>query len=227
MEGQRAPLIRTRYSPVDSQSINIPLNTWTSQGVDRKERDQDDKIDDENVEAWELEDDNNDEDAESDYNDSGYFDDIEGNTAGTHQDIFSGVSGDSAISASRQFLKLLFQLYIILSTEPFLNRQPSSTLLIYFSGILRFSANCQRFQLARQYYTKLSAIIYIQHILFLEQALPLRIPQRQDARAFKSLNEIRAKYMVLGSQYPLAELISLRDFRQNIARNEPPSILFH
>jgi hypothetical protein len=32
--------------------------------------------------------------------------------------------------------------------------------------------------------------------------------------------------MVLGSQYPLAELISLRDFGRNIARTEPPSMLF-
>jgi hypothetical protein len=76
-------------------------------------------------------------------------------------------------------------------------------------------------------------MIYVQRILFLEQALPLRgyqsigIPQRQDARAFECLDKIRAKYMVLGSQYPLAELISLRDFGRNVARNEPPSMLFH
>ncbi|EMT69788.1 hypothetical protein FOC4_g10000252 [Fusarium odoratissimum] len=216
-----------------NQSTKIPLNTRTSQGLDRKESNEDDEIDDENVEAWELEDDDDDEDAESDYNDSGHFDDIEGTTAGTHQDIFSGVSGGSAASAFAQFLELLFQLCIMLSTEPFLNGQPSSTLLIYFSGILGLSADCQRFRLARQYCTKLSAMIYVQRILFLEQALPLRgyqsigIPQRQDARALECLDKIRAKYMVLGSQYPLAELISLRDFGRNVARNEPPSMLFH
>ncbi|KAH7459124.1 hypothetical protein FOMA001_g20247 [Fusarium oxysporum f. sp. matthiolae] len=233
MEGQRAPLVGTRCGPMDSQSINIPLNTRTFQGLDGKESDEDDEIDDENVEAWELEDDDDDEDAESDYDDSGYHDDIEGNTAKTHQDIFSGVLGDSAASVFGQFLELLFQLCIMLSTEPFLNGQPSSTLLIYFSGILGLSADCQRFQLARQYCTKLSAMIYVQRILFLEQALPLRgyqsigIPQRQDVRAFECLDKIRAKYMVLGSQYPLAELISLRDFGRNVARNEPPSMLFH
>ncbi|KAK2122363.1 hypothetical protein NOF04DRAFT_1374394 [Fusarium oxysporum II5] len=223
MEGQRAPLVGTRCDPMDSQSTKIPLNTRTSQGLDRKESNEDDEIDDENVEAWELEDDDDDEDAESDYNDSGHFDDIEGTTAGTHQDIFSGVSGGSAASAFAQFLELLFQLCIMLSTEPFLNGQPSSTLLIYFSGILGLSADCQRFRLARQYCTKLSAMIYVQRILFLEQALPLRgyqsigIPQRQDARALECLDKIRAKYM----------LISLRDFGRNVARNEPPSMLFH
>nr|CEG03627.1 unnamed protein product [Fusarium acuminatum CS5907] len=93
----------------------------------------------------------------------------------------------------------------MLSTEHFLNGQPSSTLLVYFSGILGFSTDCRRFQLARQYYTKLSAMIYMQHILFLEQALPLRgyqfigIPRRQEVRAFECLDEVRAKYMVLGS----------------------------
>jgi hypothetical protein len=76
-------------------------------------------------------------------------------------------------------------------------------------------------------------MIYIQRILFLERALPLReyrsigIPQRPDAGQFECFNQVRAKYMVLGSQYPLAELISLRDFGRNIARTEPPSMLFH
>jgi hypothetical protein len=109
----------------------------------------------------------------------------------------------------------LFHLCVTLSTESYLDGQPSSTLLIYFSGILGFSSDCQRFQLARQCCSKLSAMIYIQRILFLERALPLReyksigIPQRPDAGQFKCFNQVRAKYMVLGSQCPLAELISL------------------
>ncbi|KAH7261579.1 hypothetical protein BKA59DRAFT_488953 [Fusarium tricinctum] len=225
-----APLVGTNCGPMASQSIGIAPNTRACGGSDGKERAEDDEIDDENVEAWELEEDEDDEEAESDYDDSGYYDDVKGNTAGSHQDPFSG---DSAASAFEQFLELLFQLCIMLSTEPFLNGQPSSTLLIYFSGILGFSADCQRFQLARQYCTKLSAMIYVQRILFLEQALPLRgyqsigIPQRQEARAFECLDEVRAKYMVLGSQYPLVGLISLRDFGRNVAGNEPPSMLFH
>jgi hypothetical protein len=212
------------------QFISNLINTRACQGSDGKEDAEDDEIDDENVEAWELEDD---EDDESDYDDSGHYNDVEECAAGTHQDPFSRVSGDSAASAVGQFLELLFQLCIMLSTEPFLNGQPSSTLLIYFSGILGFSADCQKFQLARRYCSKLSAMIYIQRILFLEQALPLRgyqfigIPQRPEARHFECFDEVRAKYMVLGSQYPLAELISLRDFGHNVARNEPPSMLFH
>ncbi|KAH7136196.1 hypothetical protein EDB81DRAFT_901850 [Dactylonectria macrodidyma] len=91
----------------------------------------------------------------------------------------------------------------------FIDGQPGSTLLVYFSGFL----------LARQYCPQLSAIIYIQRIMLLERALLLRlypfigIPQRPRMEQFESLNEIRGKYMVLGSQSPLAEL--------------PLSILFH
>ncbi|RYC81100.1 hypothetical protein BFJ63_vAg16006 [Fusarium oxysporum f. sp. narcissi] len=217
MERQGSPPVGTHSGPIGGQS-------------DKKEGAEDGEIDDENVEAWELEDD----DDEDDYDDSGYYDDdADGYTAGTHQDLFSDESGDFATFAFNQFLELLFQLCIMLSTESFLNGQPSSTLLIYFSGILGFSADCQRFQLARQYCSKLSAMIYIQRILFLEQALPLRgyrsigISQRPEARHFECFDEVRAKYMVLGSQYSLAELISLRDFGRNVARTEPPSMLFH
>jgi hypothetical protein len=232
-EKQGSPLVGIRYDLMDSQSVDIPLQARTLTRSDGEGDAEDDEIDDENIEAWELEDDEDDEDAESDCDDSGYYDDIGENVARTPEDLFPGLSGGSAISILGEFLEVLFQLCIKLSTDPFLNGQPSSTLLIYFSGILGFSADCQRFQLARQYCTKLSAMIYIQRILFLEQALPLRgyqfigIPQRQEADAFDDLDKVRAKYMVLGSQYPLAELISLRDFGRNVARNEPPSVLFH
>ncbi|KAF5259757.1 hypothetical protein FOXYS1_9615 [Fusarium oxysporum] len=57
--------------------------------------------------------------------------------------------------------------------------------------------------------------------------LSIGIPQRPDAGQFECFNQVRAKYRVLGSQYPLAELISLRDFGRNVTRTEPPSMLFH
>ncbi|KAF4442000.1 hypothetical protein F53441_11845 [Fusarium austroafricanum] len=146
---------------MEGQSTDVHPNTRACQGSDGKEGAEDAETDDENVEAWEIEDDDDDK---SDYDDSGYYDDIEGNAAGTQQNLFAGESGDSTASASGQFLELLFQLCVMLSTESYVDGQPSSTLLIYFSGILGFSADCQRFQLARQYCSKLSAIIYIQQL---------------------------------------------------------------
>jgi hypothetical protein len=145
MERQGSPPVRTQSGPIGGQSTDVPLNIRACQGSDGKEGAEDGEIDDENVEAWELED----EDDEDDYDDSGYYDDdADGYTAGTHQDLFSDEPGDLVAFAFDQFLELLFQLCIMLSTESFLNGQPSSTLLIYFSGILGFSADCQRFQLA-------------------------------------------------------------------------------
>jgi hypothetical protein len=233
MEGQGSPLAGTSSSLIGGQFISGSLSDRPCQGSDAEDATEDGETDDENVEAWELDDDEDDEDGESDHDDSGHYNGFDEHAAGTYQDTSSGISGDSAASAFGQFLELLFQLCVTLSTESYLDGQPSSTLLMYFSGILGFSSDCQRFQLARQYCSKLSAMIYIQRILFLERALPLReytsigIPQRPDAGQFECFNQVRAKYMVLGSQYPLAELISLRDFGRNIARTEPPSMLFH
>jgi hypothetical protein len=174
MERQGGSVVGTHSDPTGGQSIDVPLNTRACQGPGRKESVEDGEADDENVEAWELEDDEDDEDDQSDYDDSGYYDDDSGGyTARSHQDLFSGVSRDSTAHEIDHFLELLFQLCITLSTEDFLGGQPSSTLLIYFSGILGFSADGQRFQLARQYCLKLLAVIYVQCILFLEQALPL------------------------------------------------------
>ncbi|KAF5709077.1 hypothetical protein FMUND_10260 [Fusarium mundagurra] len=145
MERQESPLAGIRSGSIGGQSTDIPLNVRAYQGSDGKEGAEDGEIDDENVEAWEFENED-DDDEDDDYDDSGYYDDdTDDYTARTCRDLFSGVSGDSAAFAFDQFLELLFQLYIMLSTESYLDGQPSSTLIIYFSGILGFSSDCQRF----------------------------------------------------------------------------------
>ncbi|KAJ9412365.1 hypothetical protein QL093DRAFT_2570667 [Fusarium oxysporum] len=55
----------------------------------------------------------------------------------------------------------------------FIDGQPGSALLVYFSGLLGFSSDCRRFQLARKYCPNLSGLIWVQRLLFLEYALPL------------------------------------------------------
>ncbi|KAH7227230.1 uncharacterized protein BKA55DRAFT_527140, partial [Fusarium redolens] len=109
------------------------------------------------------------------------------------------------------FLKLLFQFCISLSTKSFLNGQASSTILIYFSGILGFSDNSRQFLLARPYCPQLSCLVYVQRLLFLEYALPLHpyhtlgIQQRPQEQQLEQLNDIRGRYMVASSQTALAE----------------------
>jgi hypothetical protein len=131
-----------------------------------------------------------------------------------------------------EFLELLYQLCLTICTESFNEGQPSSSLLVFFSGILGFSDDCRQFLLARQYCPHLSGLIYIQRLLLMESALPLHehcilgIPERPLIGQLERLNLTREKYMVIGTQFPLAELISLRDFGRNIARTEPPAVLF-
>ncbi|KAH6977643.1 hypothetical protein EDB80DRAFT_738181 [Ilyonectria destructans] len=48
--------------------------------------------------------------------------------------------------ACDDLLEWLLQLSITLTTEKFHKGQPSSTLLVYFSGIIGFSADRQYFQ---------------------------------------------------------------------------------
>ncbi|GKU09475.1 unnamed protein product, partial [Fusarium langsethiae] len=128
------------------------------------------------------------------------------------------------------FIELLFEFSISLATESFVDGQPGSALLVYFSGILGFSSDCRRFQLAREYCPNLSGLIWVQRLLFLEYALPLRSYltiglQQRPQFPTQRLNEVRQKYMVQGSLSPLAELHNLRNFGQKVAKTEPPPFL--
>ena len=118
-----------------------------------------------------------------------------------------------------------------LITEPFVDGSPASTMLSQFSGVLGFSSDSKRFLLAREYCPRLSPLIYIQRLLFLELALPNRpysalgIPSRPVSDQLKRLNEVREQYMVIGAQSCFAELISLRDAGRTISRTEPPAFI--
>ncbi|EWZ78605.1 hypothetical protein FOWG_17175 [Fusarium oxysporum f. sp. lycopersici MN25] len=150
----------------------------------------------------------------------------------SHHGNYSMMRDESNKATFMEFLELLYQLCLTISTERFTEGRPSSTLLVFFSGILGFSQDCKHFLLARQFCPYLSGLIYIQRLILMERALPLReyrtigIPQRSYVNQLDQLNSIREKYMIAGTQYPLAEMTSLRDFGRNIARTEPPSILF-
>lgn len=139
---------------------------------------------------------------------------------------------DGAEAVFNEFLELLFQICLTICTETVNDGRPDSTLLVYFSGILGFSASCRDFLLAKQYCPYLSGLIYIQRLLLLECALPVQsyksigISRRSYGQQSEHFREIRRKYMVLGSQTPLEELLSLRNHGLSIARTEPPSVFF-
>ena len=63
-------------------------------------------------------------------------------------------------SAVDELLELVFQLSITFSTEEFIDSQPSSSLLVYFSGILSLLSNARSFLPMRKYTLYLSTLIY-------------------------------------------------------------------
>ncbi|KAH6874606.1 hypothetical protein B0T10DRAFT_541130 [Thelonectria olida] len=99
---------------------------------------------------------------------AGDDEDIDGEEASAGNEI--PVPRESAA----KLLELLFGLGLALCTEPLTDSLPSSTVLVYFSGILDFSTSLQTFLPARSYTSYLSRLIYLQRLLFLKMALPLR-----------------------------------------------------
>ncbi|CAM1507683.1 Fc.00g073240.m01.CDS01 [Cosmosporella sp. VM-42] len=131
-------------------------------------------------------------------------------------------------------IELLFGLSLALCTEPLVDSQPSSTILVYFSGILGFSTNdSYRFLPARIYTSCLSGLIYIQRLLFLERALPLRpyptlgIERRPRLKQLDRLRKIRQRYMVIGSPSAFEEFLSLRSYGRVMAQTETPATLLY
>ena len=132
--------------------------------------------------------------------------------------------------ALEEVLELLFQLSVTICTEQYTDGQPSSTLLVYFSGVLGLNVDATGFQRAKQYTPTLSGLIYVQRLLFLEYALPLRayqhigLPQRTRLQQQQQLDEVRRKYMVVGAESPFDELRALRNYGKVVGRDDPPSV---
>jgi hypothetical protein len=130
-----------------------------------------------------------------------------------------------------EMLERLFGLIMAFSTEEMVDGRPTSTLLVYFSGILGFTSDSTGFLPARSYTSNLAALIYTQRLLFLEYALPakaylfLGITQRPRTGQVARLQDVRQKYTVLGSQSPFEELFSLLAYGKAIAGSETPPFL--
>ncbi|KAM0714509.1 hypothetical protein Q7P37_009803 [Cladosporium fusiforme] len=124
---------------------------------------------------------------------------------------------------------LVGTLSIQLCKENFVDGRPSSTILIYFSGVLGLSADPSTFERPRNYTSKLSGLIYCARLCFLESVLPrfahdyVGWEKRPRLGGLKLLNRVRERYMCLGCQSPLGELLSLRNFGRSLSRSDGPS----
>ncbi|KAI5455742.1 hypothetical protein BGZ63DRAFT_137258 [Mariannaea sp. PMI_226] len=156
---------------------------------------------------------------------------LTGSWAGTTNSL-EEKCGESTADQLAELLEYLFGLTASLCTQTLINGQPSSTILVYASGILGFSSNSKAFLPARSYTKYLSGLIYIQRLVFLELALPLRcyiklgIAQRPRINQLQRLEPIRQSYMVNGAQSPFEEMMSLRNYGRVLARTDSPAFLF-
>ncbi|KID81820.1 telomere-associated RecQ helicase [Metarhizium guizhouense ARSEF 977] len=76
---------------------------------------------------------------------------------------------DDSVNPYEAILELLFGVCISLCKEHLIDSYPSSMILYFFSGILGFSKSLDAFFPARSFTSHLSALIYIQRLLFLNK----------------------------------------------------------
>ena len=141
-------------------------------------------------------DDESEGDIEGQSNEEGDEDDDD-EAAKDNQEGENRVEIDTQQRSINDLLELLFGLSLALCTERPSGNQPSSMILVYFAGILGFSTSLNTFLPARSFTPYLSGLIYVQRLLFLEQALPLRsypalgIQRRPATRHLDRLEPIR------------------------------------
>jgi hypothetical protein len=121
------------------------------------------------------------------------------------------------------------KLSAFLCTEEFLDSRSTSTIIVYFSGLIGFSSDGTTFERPRNYTSKLSALIYCIRLCLLEATLPrfahpsIGWEARPAKGSLKRLNKIHPNFLCHGCQAPMGELLSLRSYGQAIAHSDGPS----
>lgn len=138
---------------------------------------------------------------------------------------------DTTTPAVDKLAEIVFRLSIFFITEEFTDGQPSSSLLVYYSGVLGCTEDGSTFRRPKDYTSHLSALIYVQRLLLLEMALPYRayryvgLSRRSRHDQLEQLNRVRLQCMVFGCMTPLGEFLSLRSLGRKLARSDTPSFL--
>jgi hypothetical protein len=142
------------------------------------------------------------------------------------------VKGNTSVhltAAEETLADAVGQMSLFLCQEPYVNGNASSTLLVYFSGILGFSVSGLTFERPRNYTTKLSGLIHCMRSCMLEATLPRfehfsnGWQMRPRTGDLSHLNRVRERYMCFGCQVPISELLSLRSYGRAFFRSNGPS----
>src|SRR5271156_1120069 len=130
-----------------------------------------------------------------------------------------------------RLMELVFTLAMSLWTSPFRTGNPYEGAAGHFLAALGIDVINHGFRTAHTYTPYLSGLGWITQLLFLEYALPystypdlgdLCLPRHRYREPTKRIRRIRSTYMLIGRNYPLSELWSLRNFGCVIHHKEPP-----
>ena len=143
--------------------------------------------------------------------------------------------GDDEVPDEKEteLTELMFELSILFASDEFEDGQPRSSLLVYFSGVLELSDDGLTYRRAKHFTMRLSGLIYVLRLPFLEYAVPYRehthlgIDRRPRHNHLERLNVIRHRFMLHSCPISLREFQSLRDCGRIMARTDPPSFLLH
>jgi hypothetical protein len=167
---------------------------------------EDDRVDGEDDEERDQDVDEDEEDEESGGEEGEGYD---GEEYGEEE--YDGGDDEASNEKEIELTELMFELSIHFASEEFEDGQPRSSLLVYFSGVLGLSDDGLTFRRAKQFTTRLSGLIYVLRLLFLEYALPYRkythlgIDRRPRHKHLERLNAIRYRFMLYGCLTPLGE----------------------
>jgi hypothetical protein len=120
-----------------------------------------------------------------------------------------------------------------LCMEEFENGLPSSTAIVYFSGMLGFTPDGSTFARPSKYTPKLSAMIYCIRLCVLERMLPrfshpkICWPMRPRTGGLKHFMKFRDRFMCHGCQSSTGELLSLRSYGRTLSRADGPNFRVH
>jgi hypothetical protein len=120
-----------------------------------------------------------------------------------------------------------------LCTEEFDDGLPSSTAIVYSSGVLGSTADGSTFERPGKYTPKLSAMIYCIRLCVLERMLPrfshpkIRWSMRPRTGGLKHFTKFRDRFMCHGCQSSTGELLSLRSYGRALSRADGPNFRVH
>ncbi|KAH7010838.1 uncharacterized protein B0I36DRAFT_225623, partial [Microdochium trichocladiopsis] len=143
----------------EEQLLRNSYSLWNKENEDGEDDEDDEDEDDED------DDDEDDDDYKSSFLDEHFSDSgLSDSQSETEEKVqYANIKNQAIVPspALSQLLELLFKLCITFYTEDFADGHPSSTYLVYFSGILGINPDGRGFRTARLYTPSLSALIYL------------------------------------------------------------------